>query len=272
MNKEINIDIKWLVEGISLAQIRSLGQEKPEAYCVVHAVQDSKDVPPRMAIYTHYKGENYPLCYGFCALLIHWATCEIYNRKVRENAESMVYEFEDFNFDFEAFIPVNDLIKAYLDKVKKFYTAWLGCSPRKAHIIESEDELFSQIFFDEYAFYFDFLDTLLVDQFNQKQKGDFMDYWNAFRRYLIRHYKISTNVSDLPLPLLKKFVEIGHIELPENMTLEEFAESSAIINVKDSKEKQEPEQKVVNHYVTMNFYKEVGQAIGNVEHMNKIEK
>ena len=265
--EEILIDIKWLVDGWSIAKIRSLGQEETEAYCVVHAVQDSKDVPPRMAIYTTYHGEKYPLCYGFCALLIHWATGEIFNRKVRENAESMVYQFEDFCFEFEEFIPVNDLIKAYLEKVKFLYTKWLGCSPRKAHLVESDDELFSKIFFDEYEFYYDFLNTMLVDQFNRKQKEDFIDYWLAFRNYLVRHYHISAKVKDLPLSLIKNFVAIGHIELPEDMTVEEFAKSSAVLNVGTQSEQKEPEPKVIRQSITMNFNGPVGQAIANVEQM-----
>ena len=99
----INIDIKWLVDGWSIAKVRSLIQEKPEVLFVAHLAQDNRDIPPMMAICTMVQDTYVPVCRGFCALLVHWAIGDAFNRKVAVNADSFTLEFEDFNFDFEEF-------------------------------------------------------------------------------------------------------------------------------------------------------------------------
>ena len=93
----INIDIKWLVDGWSIAKVRSLIQEKPEVLFVAHLAQDNRDIPPMMAICTMVQDTYVPVCRGFCALLVHWAIGDAFNRKVAVNADSFTLEFEDFN-------------------------------------------------------------------------------------------------------------------------------------------------------------------------------
>ena len=260
----INIDIKWLVDGWSIAKVRSLIQEKPEVLFVAHLAQDNRDIPPMMAICTMVQDTYVPVCRGFCALLVHWAIGDAFNRKVAVNADSFTLEFEDFNFDFEEFIPVNDLIKAYLNKVKLLYSKMLECSPRKAHILEDENQLFTMIYLNEYEYYFHFLRTVLANQFNEKQVRDFIDYWNAFRNYIVRHYRITTRPSEISEFLIKEFIDEGILELPKNMTLEQFIDADPEMSIGQRQTKGDNEPKVIQQ-ITMNFYSKVGQAIANVE-------
>lgn len=204
--------------------------------------RDGKENPPRLSTYYIFEGEEYPLCYGFCSVLMNWALLEAYNRYIIANPSSkVVLTSSELNFNFEAYVPVDDLCKLYIERLKILYIPILSCSPRLKYLTESDDALFSRVLFDEYDYLYDFECRGIFNDFSHKQIEDFLIWWKCLEHYIIKHYKISMPVSSVSKRVLQYLCDDGKINIPKGMNFETFCKSSVELTIdktiKDEKNK-----------------------------------
>lgn len=199
---------------------------------MVLQTRDGKENPPRWAAYYIFEGEKYPLCYGFCSVLFSWGLKEAYNRAVIAHPnQKVVLSTPDINFDFEEFIPVDELCEQYLSLLCLPYKQWLECSPKLKQFTETEDALFSYILFAEYDYFCDFANRGIFEDFSKKQKEDFLIWWHCIIDYITKHHKIEMPVRCIQKHVVEYLSDVGALTIPKEMTLEEFCDSTSTISV-----------------------------------------
>ncbi len=244
------ITIKSILNKISIVKIKKSEFEFPETmFYVANPVGIDKNNPPKPGIYTRYKGSDCSVCFGFCAVLVHWAMEEAINRKAFEGEENIYLTAQDFQFSFDSFIPIYDLIEAYVERQKERYKMWISCSPRLAIFAESDDKLCSKIFFDELENINNFFYTIFANQLNENQLEDIKEHHAAFRYYMVKNYHISMPVFMLSEKLVSDLVLEGVLQIPKGMSVREFRKTKGVISLgfdKDEEDANESEYTILH--------------------------
>ncbi len=230
----LNITTQSIIGTPTIVQFDSHYQNEPLYTFVGIIIQtrDGKENPPRLATYYVFEEDKHPLCYGFCAVLFNWALKEARNRFVISHPnQKVILSTPDLNFDFEEFIPVDELCEQYLKWISLPYKSWLQCSPRLKQFTESNDALFSFMLFAEYDYFCDFFYRGISEDLSEKQKNDFLTWWHCLVDYITKHYKIDIPVRYIQKRVVEFLSGIGALTIPKEMTLEDFCESASTINV-----------------------------------------
>lgn len=186
--------------------------------------RDGKENPPRFATYYTFEKKEYPLCYGFCSVLFNWALLEAYNRFILAYPDTkVVLKTSDLCFDYEEFVPVDELCKLYLERIKIPYKAWLTCSPKLRHYTDSDNSLFSRLLFDEYENLLDFSNRGIFSDFTEKQQEDFITWWECIEDYITRHYKIEIPLHSISEKVMDYLLETERFRLPKGYTLSSYS-------------------------------------------------
>lgn len=186
--------------------------------------RDGKENPPRFATYYAFEKKEYPLCYGFCSVLFNWALLEAYNRFILAYPDTkVVLKTSDLCFDYEEFVPVDELCKLYLERIKIPYKVWLTCSPKLRHYTDSDSSLFSRLLFDEYENLLDFSNRGIFSDFTEKQREDFITWWECIEDYITRHYKIEIPLHSISEKVMDYLLETERFRLPKGYTLSSYS-------------------------------------------------
>ncbi len=236
---------------------------------IMFQTRDGKENPPRMATYYVFDGSKCPLCYGFCAVLFNWALQEAYNRfAIAHPEEKVIIRTSDLCFDFEAFVPVDELCATYLNIISVSYKGWLRCSPAQRHFTDTSDALASRILIDEYDNYIDFTNRGIYGDLTEKQQEDFHTWWLSIEDYITRQYKLEIPLHLIPERVTDFLLDSNRIHLPAGRTLSSFSQQATLnLDRANNAKSTKNISNIINVMPTYNFY-DNSQCNNNCRNIN----